>query len=124
MLDASSSSKIESTHLASMLDGPQSHLDLILPGHSQIQYLGIKWPSKIEARWGNFDFREIRYLPAASSGSALKSKLAESDSAIKSDRMEPAVTHNERTHTSSDVHRNTVPIMWRVLKHLPQPVTC
>jgi hypothetical protein len=25
--------------------------------------------------------------------------------------MEPAVTHNERTHTSSDVHRNTVTIM-------------
>ncbi len=29
------------------------------------------------------------------------------DSAMKSDRMEPAVTHDERTHTTSDVHRIT-----------------
>jgi hypothetical protein len=28
---------------------------------------------------------------------------------MKSDRMEPAVTHDERTHTTSDVHRITYP---------------
>ena len=54
------------------------HLDSILPSPSQIRYLDTKWPSKIEARWGNFDFTEIRYSLPASSGHALKSKLAAS----------------------------------------------
>ncbi len=66
-------------YLDSKLDGRQNHLDPILPSPSQIRYLATKWPSKIEARRGNFNFKEIRYSPAASSGHALKSKLAASD---------------------------------------------